>query len=49
MDMRTEWPWSWEEEREWKTDLEGRDLDFLEGLIDMEELIESAVEDGVSG
>ncbi len=40
MDTSTEWPWSWEEEAEWKAELEARDYDFLEELID------SAVEDG---
>jgi len=40
---RTEWPWSWEEEAEWKAELEARDYDFLEELID------SAVEDGITG
>jgi hypothetical protein len=43
MDRSTEWPWSWEEEVEWKTDLEERDYDFLEELID------SALEDGLAG
>jgi hypothetical protein len=40
---RTRWPWSWEEEAEWKAELEERDYDFLDGLID------SAVEDAVTG
>jgi hypothetical protein len=31
---RTNWPWSWEEEVEWKSDLEERDYDFLQQLID---------------
>lgn len=31
---RTDWPWSWEEEVEWKADLEDRDYDFLLELID---------------
>jgi hypothetical protein len=43
MDRSTEWPWSWEEEVEWKTDLEERDYDFLEELID------DAIEDGLTG
>ncbi len=43
MDRRTEWPWSSEEEAEWKAELEERDYDFLEELID------SAVEDGGTG
>jgi hypothetical protein len=43
MDRSTEWPWSWEEEAEWKAELEERDDDFLEDLID------SAVEDGITG
>jgi len=30
----TDWPWSWEEEAEWKAELEERDYDFLEELID---------------
>jgi len=38
----TKWPWSWEEEAEWKAELEDRDYSFLEDLID------SAVEDGVT-
>jgi hypothetical protein len=37
---RTEWPWSWEEEAEWKAELEERH-DFLEELID------SVAEDGI--
>jgi len=40
MDRSTDWPWSWEEEVEWKADLEERDYDFLQ------EQIENAVEDG---
>lgn len=40
MDRYTDWPWSWEEEIEWKADLEQRDNDFLE------ELINEAIEDG---
>jgi hypothetical protein len=43
MDRSTDWPWSWEEEVEWKADLEERDYDFLEGLID------DLVEDSTSG
>jgi len=43
MDRRTDWPWDWEEEAEWKAELEERDDDFLEGLID------SAVEDDMAG
>jgi hypothetical protein len=43
MDRSTEWPWSWEEEAEWKAELEERDYDFLEELID------SAVEEGTTG
>ena len=42
MDRITEWPWSWEEEAEWKMDLEERDNEFLEELID------SAVEDSAT-
>jgi hypothetical protein len=34
MDRRADWPWSWEEEAEWKAELEERDDDFLEELID---------------
>ena len=33
MDRRTDWPWDWEEEAEWKAELEERDYDFLEGLV----------------
>lgn len=43
MDRSTEWPWSWEEEAEWKAELEERDYDLLEELID------SAFEDGTTG
>ena len=43
MDRSTEWPWSWEEEAEWKAELQERDNDFLEELID------SAVEEGITG
>ena len=39
MDRQAEWPWSWEEEAEWKAELEERDNAFVE------ELIEDAVED----
>lgn len=42
MDRHSDWPWSWEEEVEWKEDLEERDYDFLE------ELIENAVEEVVA-
>ncbi|MFZ0138833.1 MAG: hypothetical protein WAK89_17345 [Candidatus Sulfotelmatobacter sp.] len=34
MDRSTEWPWSCEEEAEWKAELEERDYEFLEELID---------------
>ena len=34
MDRNIDWPWSWEEEIEWKADLEDRDNNFLEDLID---------------
>ena len=43
MDRRADWPWSWEEEAEWKAELEERDYDFIEELID------NAVEDGITG
>ena len=43
MDRSTEWPWSSEEEAEWKAALEDRDYDVLDELID------SAVEDGTTG
>jgi hypothetical protein len=43
MDRSTEWPWSWEEEVEWKADLEERDYEFLE------ELINSALENDLAG
>lgn len=43
MDRSREWPWSWEEEAEWKAELEERDNDFLDELID------SAVEEGITG
>jgi hypothetical protein len=41
-DRSTDWPWSWEEEVEWKADLEERDYDFLQELID------NAVEDSTT-
>jgi len=34
MDRTTDWPWSWEEEVQWKADLEERDYDFLQELVD---------------
>ncbi|HKI00054.1 MAG TPA: hypothetical protein VJ999_13180 [Candidatus Sulfotelmatobacter sp.] len=34
MDRSTEWPWSWEEEAKWKAELEERDYDFLDRLMD---------------
>ena len=40
MDRRTEWPWSLEEEAEWKAELEQRQQG---GIV--EELIDEAVED----
>ena len=43
MDRRADWPWSWEEEAEWKAELEERDYDFIEELID------SAAEDVITG
>jgi len=43
MDRRTDWPWDWQEEAEWKAELEERDDDFVEGLID------SAVENEITG
>ena len=42
MDGRAEWPWSWQEEVAWKAELEERDYDFLEELID------NAVEDAIT-
>ena len=39
---RIDRPWSWEEEVEWKADLEERDYDFLQ------ELIANAVDDGAT-
>ena len=32
MDTSTDWPWDWEEEAEWKAELENRDYEFLESL-----------------
>lgn len=34
MDTSTKWPWDWEEEAEWKAELEERDYEFFERLID---------------
>lgn len=34
MDRTTDWPWSWEEEIEWKADLEERKDTFVQELID---------------
>lgn len=34
MDKSIECPWDWEEEVEWKAELEERDYEFLERLID---------------
>ena len=42
MDRSIEWPWSWEEEAEWKAELEERDDDFVQ------ELIENAVEESAT-
>ena len=42
MDRNIDWPWSWEEEIEWKADQEERDYSFIEELID------NAVADGAS-
>ncbi len=42
MDHNTDSPWSWEEEIQWRADLEERDYEFLQELID------NAVEDGAS-
>jgi hypothetical protein len=39
MDRTTDSPWCWEEEIAWRADLEERDNDFLQELID------NAVED----
>lgn len=43
MDRSTEWPWSWDAEAEWKADLEERDYERIEELID------SAFEDETTG
>ena len=43
MDRSTEWPWSLEAEAEWKADLEERDYELIEELID------SAFEDETTG
>ena len=42
MDRSTDWPWSWEEEVVWKADLEERDYEFLQELVD------DAVEDNTT-
>ena len=42
MDRSIDWPWSWEEEIEWKADMEERDYNFIEELID------NAVEDSAT-
>ena len=42
MDPNTQWPWSWAEELEWKADLEERDYDFID------ELINDTVDDGTT-
>lgn len=42
MDRSIDWPWSWEEEVDWKADLEERDYDFLQELVD------NAVEDSAT-
>jgi len=34
MDRRTEWPWSLEEEAEWKAELEEREQDLVEEFVD---------------
>lgn len=34
MDWRTEWPWSLEEEAEWKSELEQRKQGIVENLLD---------------
>jgi hypothetical protein len=39
MDRNGQWPWNWGEEAEWKADLEERDYELLDYLI------ESAVEE----
>jgi hypothetical protein len=43
LDWRTEWPWSSEEEAEWKAELEERNDDLLE------ELMGGVVEEGIAG
>lgn len=43
MDRRSDWPWSSEEEAEWKAELEEKDNDFLEEMMD------SAVDNGLTG
>jgi len=43
MDRRTDWPWSSEEEAVWKAELEEKDNDFLEEMID------SATDNGLTG
>ena len=43
MDRITDWPWCWEEEIAWRADLEERDDDFLQELID------NAIEDIETG
>ena len=47
MDRSTDWPWSWEEEVEWKVDLEERDYEFLQELID--NAVENAITDAHYG
>jgi len=42
MDRRTEWPWSFEEEAEWKAELEDQEQGFVE------ELVGETVDDGLS-
>jgi hypothetical protein len=34
MNKSTDWPWSWEEEAEWKAEMEERHLEFLDELMD---------------
>jgi len=34
MDRTTDWPWCWEEEIAWRVDLEERDDEFVQELID---------------
>lgn len=43
MDRRTDWPWSSEEEAQWKAELEEEENDFLGEMID------SAVDNGLTG